>query len=120
MASTLSALRLPLPWDEFDFPNPLQTRSTVLLTGEPAWSWDGEAPEMGIASCQPAPAATADGWDLDHVVVLVPDVEAAVASFGAIGLAPRLRMEVRGRPTVFFRAGALLEVIQSPVRAPAW
>jgi hypothetical protein len=115
----LSALRLPLPWDEFDLPNPLQTRSTVLLTGEPAWGWEGDAPELGIPPCEPSPATAAEGWDLDHVVLLVPDLTHAEAAFAAIGLQPRLRMDVRDRPAAFFRAGPLLEVIESPVRAPA-
>jgi hypothetical protein len=59
------------------------------------------------------------GWDLDHVVLMVPDLEQAVAKLGDIGVSPRLRMQVRGRPAAFFRVGPLLEVIESPVRAPA-
>jgi hypothetical protein len=115
----LAAVRLPLPWDEFDLPNPLATRSTVLTTGEPAWAWSTEAPELGIPSCPVPPGARADGWDLDHVVVLVPALEEAVDRLSAIGASPRLRMEVRGRSTAFFRVGPLLEIIQSPVRAPS-
>jgi hypothetical protein len=115
----LAALRLPLPWDEFDLPNPLLTRSTVLLTGDPAWHWDGPAPDLGIARCDPREGTPADGWDLDHVVVLVPDLETTISGMEAIGSPPRLRMEVRGRPTAFFRVGPLLEVIESPVRAPS-
>jgi hypothetical protein len=115
----LDAVRLPLPWDEFDLPNPLLTRSTVLLTGEPAWAWSPAPPELGIPPCDREPGTPAEGWDLDHVVVLVPDVERAVGVFGDVGLAPRLRLEVRGRATAFFRAGPVVEVVESPVRAPA-
>lgn len=115
----LTTLRLPLPWDEFDLPNPLRTRSTVLTTGEPAWAWDGAAPDLGIAECEQQQGAVAEGWDLDHVVLLVPDLEAASASFAAAGTRARLQMDVRGRPAAFFRAGPVLEVIESPVRAPA-
>lgn len=119
LPAALAALRLPLPWDEFDLPNPLQTRSTVLMTGDPAWGWEGGAPDFDIPSCDHESGTPAEGWDLDHVVLLVPDLEDVVATMGAIGCAPRLRMEVRGRPTAFFRVGPLLEVIQSPVRAPS-
>lgn len=187
---TLTALRLPLPWDEFDLPNPLATRSTTLLTGEPAWAWSGETPDLGIPDLEnpdvgnpaigirepgsPAvgkpesgkpdvgkaesgkrtlgapkggepegrgpeggepeggkseggrsgdeevPVGTAaEGWDLDHVVLLVPDLDDLIATMGDVGLKPSLRMDVRGRPAAFFRVGPLLEVIESPVRGPA-
>ncbi len=119
MASpTIAALRLPIPWEEFDLPNPLMTRSTVLLSGDPAWHWSGATPEFPIPSCAPQAGEICDGWDLDHIVLLVPDLEAAIETLGAVELSPRLRMEVRGRPTAFFRVGPLLEVIQSPVRKP--
>lgn len=119
LVSSLSVLRLPLPWDEFDLPNPWLTRSTVLTTGDPAWRWEGDAPDLGIAVCDEAAGTPQEGWDLDHVVVLVPDIEDTVAAMAAIGLRPRLRMEVSGRPTAFFRTGAVLECIESPVRSPA-
>lgn len=119
MTAVLSAVQVPLPWDEFDLPNPLQTRSTVLSTGEIAWGWEREAPDFGIESCQSVPGAAAEGWDLDHIVLLVPDLDAAVVTMQAIGAEPRLRVTVRDRPTAFFRVGPLLEVIESPVRAPA-
>ncbi len=117
--ATLRTLRLPLPWDEFDLPSPLQTRSTVLVDGPPAWRWDGPAPQFPIDRCPPGAGDRADGWDLDHVVLMVPDLAAAITTMEAIGEAPRLRMSVKGRPTAFFRVGPILEVIQSPVRQPA-
>ena len=116
----LTGLRLPIPWDEFDLPNPLATRTTVLSVGPVAWSWSVEPPAFGIpvaptvVGAQPAP-----GWDLDHVVLLVPELDEATATLAEAGLSPRLRIDVRGRPTAFFRVGPLLEVIQSPVRGPA-
>lgn len=112
----LALVRLPLPWDEFDLPNPLQTRSTVLLTGDPAWRWSDGSPDLPIPECDLDTGEARDGWDLDHVVLLVPDVEATVAAMEAIGVTPRLRVDVRDRPTAFFRVGPLLEVIESPVR----
>ena len=117
---TLSAVRLPLPWDEFDLPSPLQTRTTTLVTGEHAWTWSGATPDLGIPELDDVPvAAHAEGWDLDHVVLLVPDLDDLVASMAAIDLKPSLRMEVKGRPAAFFRVGPVLEVIESPVRGPA-
>jgi hypothetical protein len=50
---------------------------------------------------------------------MVPDVEEAVITMAEIGLDPRLRMDVKGRPTAFFRVGPVLEVIESPVRGPS-
>lgn len=118
-ASVLTALRLPLPWEDFDLPNPLETRSTVLTTGDIGWAWSGDAPDLEIPRCEVVPGSSVEGWDLDHVVVLVPDLEDAIARFSQAGFLPRLKLEVRGRPTAFFRPGPLVEVIQSPVRAPA-
>jgi hypothetical protein len=116
--ATLTALRVPLPWDDFLLPNPLQARSTVLMTGEIAWGWSDLPPDFPIASVAPAAGTAAAGWDLDHVVLLVPELEAAVATMRAIGAEPRLRMQVADRPAAFFRVGPLLEVIESPVREP--
>jgi hypothetical protein len=115
----LAAVRLPIPWDEFGFPNPLQMDVTVLATGPVAWAWTREAPDLGVAACAEVAGSPAGGWGLDHVVVLVPDLAAAVERLAAIGAPPRLTMEVRGRPTAFCRVGPLLEVIESPVRAAA-
>lgn len=115
----ITALRLPLPWDEFELPNPWETTSTVLTTGEPAWRWEGSTPELGIPECDAAGGEPHDGWDLDHVVLLVPSIEDTIAALEEIGHKPRLRMEVSGRPTAFFRTGPLLECVESPVRAPA-
>jgi hypothetical protein len=84
-----------------------------------AWSWDGPAPDLGIAEVEVQPGAPVEGWGLDHIVLLVPDVDEAVDAIAAAGSPARLRVEVRGRPTAFFRVGPVLEVIQSPVRAAA-
>jgi hypothetical protein len=117
--ATLTTLQLPLPLDEFGLPSPLQTRSTTVVNGAPAWAWSEGAPDFPIEVCEAENGTTADGWDLDHVVLLVGDLDEAVATMANIGESPRLRLEVKGRPTAFFRVGPLLEVIQSPVRQPA-
>ncbi|NND03857.1 MAG: hypothetical protein HKN91_13830 [Acidimicrobiia bacterium] len=117
--ATLATLQMPLPWDEFDLPSPLQTRSTTLVEGPPAWAWIDGTPELPIESCEPAAGEAAEGWELDHVVLLVPHLEDAVVAMEAIGEQPRLRMPVNGRPAAFFRVGPVLEVIESPVRQTA-
>jgi hypothetical protein len=115
----LTTLSLPIPWSELGFPDPLQTRSTALTHGDVGWAWEPEAPAFPVPACVPAAGETAPGWDLDHVVLLVPDIDEAGAAMAGLGVSPRLRMDVRGRPAAFFRVGPLLEVIESPVRAAA-
>lgn len=117
--SMLTTIQLPIPWEIFGLPAPLQTRSTCLQSGIPGWGWDGNGPDLGIPSVQPCDGEAAEGWDLDHVVLLVPDLETAIAEINETLGRPRLRTEVKDRPTAFYRVGPLLEVIQSPVRAPA-
>lgn len=114
--AVLSTVQLPLPWDEFDLPSPLQTRSTTLVEGPPAWAWTDGTPEFPIEACEAGVGHAVEGWDLDHVVLLVPDLEGAVTTMSTIGEKPRLRMPVNGRPAAFFRVGPVLEVIESPVR----
>ncbi len=119
LSARLTAVRLPIPWEACDLPNPLATRSMVLLTGEPGWRWTGATPGLEIPPCEQPSGTAVAGWDLDHVVVLVPDVAAAVATMAAAGVPVRLRMVVGDRPTAFFRVGPLLEAIEAPVRAPS-
>jgi len=117
--ATLTTVQLPIPWDAFGLPNPLQTRSTCLVDGPPGWAWQPTGPDLGIPVVESRHGETAEGWDLDHVVLLVPDLETAIVELADTAGPPRLRVDVKGRPTAFFRVGPLLEVIQSPVRAPA-
>lgn len=118
--SILSTLALPIPWPEFGFPARVQTGPTCLVEDDdPAWAWSDGAPELGIRACPAVVGDPVPGWGTDHVVVLVPDVDDATARLDAVGASPRLRMAVRGRPAAFVRAGLVLEVIESPVRAPA-
>lgn len=119
LMATLTTLQLPLPLDEFDLPSPLQTRTTAIVNGPPAWAWSESAPDFPVETCESSSGTPAEGWDLDHVVLLVDDLNAAVATMAQIGESPRLRLEVKGRATAFFRVGPLLEVIESPVRQPA-
>jgi len=118
MPPEIATLRLPLPLAELGFPEPLTAGGTTLVRGEsPGWSWRGEAPEFDIPACEPAAGTSVDGWSTDHVVLLVPDLDQSGDVLDAVGLRPRLHLDVGGRPTSFYRVGTVLEVIQSPVRA---
>lgn len=118
--SRLAAVRLPVPWDQFGFPSPVELGGTVLLDGEVAWSWESDAPSFEIGGC-PVDQAEAgpEGWSIDHVVLMVPNVEAAVETFAQIGMQPRLRTSINERAMAFYRAGTVIEVIESPVRSAA-
>lgn len=118
--AVLTTLRLPIPWLGLGFPPTPHLGTTTQVDGDhPGWAWSGTAPEFGIDSCDDAEGTPVTGWVTDHVVLLVPALDDAVAVLASIGLAPRLRLAVRGRPTAMFRVGPVLEVIESPVRAPS-
>ena len=85
-------------------------------TGDPKWAWTGSAPALSIHVFEPSEGQPVEMMGIDHIVVLVPDLDSAIGSFSRAGLEPRLRMKVRDRPAVFFRAGPVIEVIESPVR----
>ncbi|MDH3426670.1 MAG: hypothetical protein OEM22_08395 [Acidimicrobiia bacterium] len=113
--SSLTGIRLPIPWDDLGFVAVPQFDGVAVTTGAPGWSWDGTAPRLGVPEAAAVSGEVVDGWSLDHVVLLVPDIEVAVAALDATGHSARLRMAVKGRPTAFFRVGTVLEVIESSV-----
>ena len=90
-----------------------------MIDGSPGWAWEPQGPDLGIPTVEKFVGETAAGWDLDHVVLLVPAMTDALAEIEKTLGGPRLLTEVKGRPTAFFRCGPLLEVVASPVRAPA-
>lgn len=118
-APVVSALSLPIRWEELGFPDPWQAGPLAIASGAVGWAWTPFAPDLPVAPCKVDRGADVSRWGVDHVVVLVPDLDDAIGSLGAIGLAPRLRMRARGRPAAFFRVGTVLEVIQSPVPGAA-
>lgn len=117
--ATLTTVQLPIPWNVFGFPPLFQTRTTCLIDGPPAWAWEPAGPDLGITPVDGVTGEAAPGWDLDHVVVLVPDMDEAIIEIGVTAGSPRLATTVEGRRTVFYRVGPLLEVVESPVRSPA-
>ena len=116
---TLTHLALPLPWDAFGLPSPFAGRSTTLVEGEPSWRWSDAVPDLGIGEAADVPGTAEAGWDVDHVVLLVPNLDELRSQMAIIGCEPRLTLEVKGRPTAFYRVGTILEVIESPVRGPS-
>jgi hypothetical protein len=120
MPSHITTLGLPLPLTDLGFNEPFTAGTTTLIrTDGPQWSWHGESPGFDIPACEPAEGVPVGGWTTDHIVLLVPDLESADRVLGAVGARARLRIEVKGRPTAFYRVGTVLEVIESPVRAPS-
>jgi hypothetical protein len=115
---TITSLGLPIGWTSFGWPEQPRLGDIALATDDPRWSWSPESPAFGIHTMVPVEGTPVDGFTVDHVVLLVPDLDAAVVTLARIGLAPRLRMRISGnRPAAFFRAGTVLEVIETPVRA---
>ncbi len=114
--AVMKALRLPIEWTSLGWSAVPQIGDVTLHTGDPAWGWEPSAPAFAVPTIAIGGGQIEDGFTIDHVVLLVPELEAAIATLGRAGLDPRLRMPVRGRPAAFFRAGPVLEVIESPVR----
>ena len=115
----LTTLSLPIPWTELGFPDPFQAQATALTHGDIGWAWEPDAPRFPILACESRTGTPLPGWGLDHVVLLVPDLNAAAEQLSRLGVEPRLRVVIKDRPTALFRVGPVLEVIESPVRAPA-
>jgi hypothetical protein len=117
--SLIVGLRLPIDWTLFGWPVNPEFGGVALATGDPQWAWSDAAPDFGIDVMDDPRGHAVDGISVDHVVLLVPSLDEAIATLDDIGLDPRLKMDVGGRPAAFFRAGPVLEVIESPVRAPS-
>lgn len=118
--AALTALSLPIPWGEFEFPSPVEMSGIVLIDGEIGWSWDVDSPEFALGPCSvPSADKVPEGWGIDHIVLMVPALDDAIETFEAIGVQPRLKTVVRERRMAFYRAGTVIEVIESPVRSAA-
>lgn len=112
----ITSVRLPIDWTQFGWEPEPQLGSITLATGDPAWSWSPAAPAFAVHTYEEPAGAPVEDFTVDHIVLLVPDLDSAVATLSRVGLDPRLKMKVSGRPAAFFRAGTVLEVIESPVR----
>jgi hypothetical protein len=114
--SRLTSLQLPIDWSIFDWPDNPKLGDVALTTGDPKWAWEPSAPAFPIHTLETPDATEVAGFAIDHIVLLVPDLDDAIDTFDRIGLVPRLKMQVSDRPAAFFRAGPVIEVIESPVR----
>lgn len=117
--SSLIGIRLPIDWTMFDWPANPSFGGVALSTGDPQWAWSGATPSFGIDVIESPRGHAIVGMTVDHMVLLVPSLDDATTTLAAAGLEPRLKMNVRDRPAAFFRAGPVLEVIESPIRAPS-
>ncbi|MFV1999145.1 MAG: hypothetical protein ACC654_02140 [Acidimicrobiia bacterium] len=113
----ITGLQLPIDWTKFGWDATPAIGGITCTTGDPMWSWDSTTPAFGIVVFEPPPGRPVESFTVDHVVLLVPSLDDAVATLGRADIEPRLRMKVGGRPAAFFRVGPVLEVIESPVRA---
>lgn len=114
--STLAALQLPIDWTIFGWHETPRLGDVVLTTGDPKWAWAPSPPALAVHSMEVPSGEEVPGFTVDHVVLLVSDLDTAIGRFGRVGLEPRLKMKVQGRPAAFFRGGPIIEVIESPVR----
>ncbi|MFO7700621.1 MAG: hypothetical protein R6W79_08470 [Acidimicrobiia bacterium] len=113
----ITALRLPIDWTAFGWPDEPAFDGIAMATGDPQWAWDPAAPAFPIHTMTSIDGTTVEGFSVDHVVILVPDLQAAIATLGRTGIEPRLQMTIpSGRQAAFFRVGTVLEVIEAPVR----
>ncbi|GMR02011.1 MAG: hypothetical protein BMS9Abin20_0337 [Acidimicrobiia bacterium] len=114
--TSLAGLALPIDWTTFGWPVTPRFGDVTCSTGDPKWAWDGSAPAFAIPTFELPEGLPVDSFTVDHVVLLVPSLDEAIATLSQAGCEPRLRMAVQGRPAAFFRVGPVLEVIESPVR----
>ncbi len=113
---SIIGLGLPIDWTAFGWSTSPRFGNVTCTTGDPVWSWEPAAPAFGINVFDPPEGVAVESFLVDHVVLLVPSLDAAIATIERTGAHPRLRMSVKGRPAAFFRVGPVLEVIESPVR----
>lgn len=115
----LDALQLPIAWEQFGWPEHPDIGGVALSTGDPRWGWEPTGPAFPIHTMERPHSEPVEGYSVDHVVLLVPSLDAAIGTLDRAGIGVRLRSEVGGRPAAFFRVGPVLEVIESPVREPS-
>lgn len=110
----ITAVRLPIDWVSFDLPASLLVSGVVVGSGRRGWAWRGVAPDLGVPPAPLGEGVPVPGLALDHIVVVVPDLDRAVRGMAAADIGPRRRAIVKERPTAFFLVGILLEVVEEP------
>ena len=121
-AMKIIGIRLPIDWHAFGLPDSFVVSGVVVGSGARGWAWKDRTPGLGVESVAVDDGESVPGWGLDHVVVLVPDLDDAIEVMAAASATPRKRVIVRERPTAFFLVGPLLEMIGEPSvdRALLW
>ncbi|NQV07456.1 hypothetical protein HQ535_12975 [bacterium] len=109
----IDGVRLPINWSRLGLAPAWDAGGVVLHSGRRAWCWQPQAPLIEVRAAVPMAGPRMDGWGIDHIVLLVPRLDAAVSALAAIGVPVRRKDEIRGRQTAFFLVGTLLEVIES-------
>jgi hypothetical protein len=118
--TSIRTLQLPIDWTSLGWPATPALGTVTLATGDPRWAWHPSSPAFPIPVMEEFSGTSVDGFSVDHVVLLVPSLSAAIDTLGRVGTSPRLRMRLSGdRPAAFFRVGPVLEVIEAPVRQPS-
>jgi hypothetical protein len=108
----LTTLRLPVDWNGLGFPDPFSVGRVTVASGNRGWAWTGAVPDLGVSEVPNVTGAAVPGWGVDHIVLLVPDLDDTVAVIETAAHPVRKRVEVKGRRTAFFLVGPLLEVIE--------
>ena len=109
----ITGIRLPVPLSGLGFPAPLQVGGVTVWEGSRAWAWSTDPPDLAIRDAGTPPPGTAHGtWGIDHLVLLVADLDEAAAALEPAAGSARVFREVRGRPTGFWLVGTLLEVVE--------
>jgi len=114
VSSVITAISLPIDWESFELPRTFSVSGVVVMSGPRGWSWSELAPDLDVSIAPGRHAAPIPGFQLDHIVLLVPDLDRAAAGMAARDFRPLKRVIVRDRSTAFFLAGTLLEVIEEP------
>ena len=113
----ITTLSLPIDWTTLGWPTNPQLGNITLTTDDPRWAWEPAAPAFEVRTMEAVEGRIVEGFEVDHVVLMVPDLDRAIATLGRIDLSPRLRMTIPGdRKAAFFRVGPVIEVIEAPVR----
>lgn len=114
----LKGVRLPIRWSDLGFPAVPELGDVTLVEGPVGWRWSGAVPKWPIDTFGPTHSEPLAEWGVDHVVILVPDLDVAELDLADAGLRPRRGGKVRGQRALFYRAGPVLEVIEVGVPNP--
>ena len=76
---SITTLALPIDWTILGWPETPQLGDITLTTDDPRWAWDPAAPAFEVPTMEPVGGGLVEGFAIDHVVLMVPDLERAIA-----------------------------------------